>query len=123
MAITLSFDGPQNIHDKFRIYPNSKGTHENTLDAIKRINNVAKKMNLPETLHCLINCVVVGGFNYKKLFDYFVSIEDLLSNNYINFDVRLSTINDGLEKWNDSYPQEQLTEPAGFNDLLEKNTN
>ncbi|RJP26264.1 MAG: radical SAM protein [Candidatus Omnitrophota bacterium] len=120
VAITISFDGPQNIHDKFRIHANGKGTHQEALNAIKRINYVARKMNLPETLYCLINCLVLGGFHFRELFDYFVSLENLLDNEYVHFDLVINTLTGGLKKWNDCYPEEQLEKPAGYEELLEE---
>lgn len=120
VTITISFDGPKHIHDRFRIFNNGEGTHDDVFDAINRINRIVRKMSLSNTLNCVINCLITGDMDYKELLEYFSSLEDILLNDFVHFDVRLTSLTGGIEKWNDSYPDEQIKIPTGFDNLIEE---
>jgi len=67
--LSTSLDGPQEIHDKIRIYKNGKGSFEDVMDGL----NSTKKRN--SSLEAGVICVISSiNINYpKRLYNFFKS--------------------------------------------------
>ncbi len=68
--ITVSIDGPQEIHDRFRVTKNGKATHRIIEDNIKRIKKEEKSFF---DKNLIINCTVSNSDDIEKINAYFSS--------------------------------------------------
>ncbi len=67
ISITFSMDGPQEIHDKSRKYPNKTGTFND----VKRALELIKKHPEGKKLSCLISAVGNPQYDYKDYSNFF----------------------------------------------------
>ena len=49
-AVTVSLDGPKDINDANRVYPDGKGSYEKTADAIERLKKHHVRFNVRATI-------------------------------------------------------------------------
>jgi uncharacterized protein len=120
ISICLSLDGPKCIHDKARIYPDGKGTFDDVYNSLLMISRIASDMKLEKPAGGTILCTVMGGYDYRKLYDFFLSLESVLNVKNLEYGITVSNITGGLEKWNSFFPDDKLEEASGFDDLLEE---
>lgn len=118
--ITLSLDGPKPIHDNARIYKDGTGSYDDVYRSLLLISKVARKMDLDRPYHIVINVVTTGGYSYQDLYEYFVNLEEILNSRYLNCTISLVSILQGIEKWNEQYPDNPLQPVTGFEDLCEE---
>ena len=79
--VTVSIDGPQEIHDEMRISKNGKGTHQIIEGNLRRIF-VEKELFFSSNI--IINCTISNEINIDKINRYFSS-SDLFSGKEIRF--------------------------------------
>lgn len=71
--ITISLDGPKEIHDKHRRTISNKGTYDIIVKKIEYINR-----NFPEFINnILINCVIDPSIDFGCLSDYFSNYDEV----------------------------------------------
>lgn len=88
--ITVSVDGPQDVHDSMRVSKNNKGTHK-----IIENNLIYIQKNFPDffSKKIIINCTINNSSEICKIDDYFIS-----SNVFKNKNIRFSPV---LQKENE----------------------
>ncbi len=118
--IVVSIDGPPAIHDRCRVDKNGQGTHQKVIKAIQRINDYAKTIKRKEPIYYTLNCVMVGGYHIRELFEYFLSLEKTLSNEYAKATILINNSRGGIERWNKTYPNNKLEPIKGIEELVEE---
>lgn len=66
--ITVSLDGPKNMHDRYRIFPNGRGTYDIIINNLKKIKDFSNEYF---TNYISINSVLAPPFDFKKINNYF----------------------------------------------------
>lgn len=79
--ITVSIDGPQEIHDEMRISKNGKGTHKIIEENLRRVFVEKKSFFLK---NIIINCTISSELHIDKINHYFSS-SDIFSGKEIRF--------------------------------------
>lgn len=64
-----SLDGPQDIHDKYRLDTNGKGTYDKAIQNFKLL--LEKFYDLEKKRILMINCVMVPPYTKEKLHDIY----------------------------------------------------
>jgi len=72
VSICTSLDGPKYVHDKNRIYLENKGTYEDVIKWIKKINEEYKKRNVNVELNALSVITRISLPYYKEIVDEYV---------------------------------------------------
>jgi uncharacterized protein len=80
VAILISLDGPQFLHDKMRIYPNSGGTYEDIISNIRKI-----KENYPDYYQSKIGYrATVSMYNeIESIYNYFIDNKQWFDKHYM----------------------------------------
>ncbi|MFH1739742.1 MAG: radical SAM protein [bacterium] len=120
VSITISLDGPREIHDKARVFPDGRGTYDKVLEAIENMQSYASTLKPDTPISSMINCVTAGGFDWVELWDYFTSLENLLYTPYMQFVINKNSMEGGLSAWNNAYPDDQLSEATGFRQVWDE---
>ncbi|WP_055108608.1 radical SAM/SPASM domain-containing protein [Paenibacillus ihumii] len=81
LTIMVSLDGPKEIHDKNRSYASGRGSYDVLYQNIKRIKE--KYPQLYERLK--FNAVISPGSNYRQIFDFFRSNQDIVDPSKVSF--------------------------------------
>ena len=69
IEIMCSLDGPQDIHDKYRLDTNGKGTYDKAIQNFKLL--LEKFYDLEKKRILMINCVMVPPYTKEKLHDIY----------------------------------------------------
>jgi len=70
--ICISFDGPQYIHDKNRIFSNGKGSYNQTLKAIKKLREAYKIRNMNRPIDLLLTLTKYSLSFPKEIVDEYI---------------------------------------------------
>lgn len=79
--VTVSIDGPQEIHDQMRLSKNGKGTHKVIEENLRGILNQQKAFFMENVV---VNCTINNEFDIETINNYFIS-SDLFSSKEIRF--------------------------------------
>ncbi|MFH1741053.1 MAG: SPASM domain-containing protein, partial [bacterium] len=119
VSINVSLDGPRQIHDRFRVYPDGRGTYDEVIAGIERITAYASTLDRELPVTSGINMTLYGGFDFVELWDYLTSLEELLCTPKIRYLINWNTLTGGLSRWNEHNPDCSLNRPTGWNELLQ----
>lgn len=80
VSLTISIDGPQSEHDRFRVLKNGKGTFDTVFSNVKKIHQMA-----PDYFreHVSFNCISSPSTNLLALHDFFAKYEYLFGDEKI----------------------------------------
>lgn len=116
--IVISLDGPKEIHDRMRVFPNGCGTYDKILEGIENLVQYASQLKPANSIPVIINCVLVGNENVVDLWNYFSSMEELFNTQYIRFNIRLSNLSNGVDFWNQENPEFPMDYVQGWEEII-----
>jgi len=74
VSITLSLDGPEIIHDRYRVYPDGSGTFKQIFKNILLINEIDKNFFKNKVL---FNIVIAPPYNFTEIVDFFYRNQEI----------------------------------------------
>lgn len=77
-SMTLSLDGPKEIHDRYRIYSNRKGTYDIIMSNLRKIRKISQDYYFN---NINFNIVISPPFHLGEIKDFFDSL-DIVKHNY-----------------------------------------
>lgn len=116
--IVISLDGPEEIHDRMRVFPNGMGSYNNVIEGIENLVQYASQLKPSTGIPVILNTVLTGNENVVDLLNYFCSMEELFNTPYVNFVPRLSDVSKGTEFLNQNIPELHLEHVQGWDELI-----
>lgn len=80
ILIQISLDGPKNIHDRYRVYKNNKGTFDNIIKALSLIRSIDPEYYRHQIM---FSCTLVPPYNLKLINDFFINNKIVCDNGVI----------------------------------------
>lgn len=117
VSLSISLDGPQHVHDKFRCYPDGRGSHDRVIRSLEHIQRYTAAQSRTTPYIGLVNTIIAGGCEWAEIWDYFSSMEPLLHTRHAQFQINVNGITGGLSRWNKTHSDEPLEPATGYEDL------
>lgn len=124
IEIMCSLDGPQDIHDKYRLDTNGKGTYDKAIQNFKLL--LEKFYDLEKKRILMINCVMVPPYTKEKLHDIYhffyetLKIPRTIICNYSYVDLGDMKIKETLEPLEQQKSKISPLEAVAAEDFLKK---